>query len=357
MAVHCPEGSADLDLPPDVAFHRHPFPGSRRLSGLARLAAPVRALSRLGKFRALCSRIAATMNAEADAALVHNSMYVAAPPLLARLSVPSVYFCYEYPRHIYERSLIRRTGSPLLEALLAPLSAMEKRIDRESTAAAGSVACLSAYMAGRIKAIYGLRAEVIRPGVDSRFFCPSGRGGGGGYALSVGALWPFKGHEFVAAAVAAAGLRDLVIVADRELPGYRRRLRSLCGSLGVRALILGGLTDRELREVYRNAVVVVCGQAMEPYGMVPLEAAACGRPVVAADEGGLPENVLDAETGFVVPRDVSEAGDRIARLAGDPRGADAMGAAGRAFVLARRRREDAAEALYRIICGTAGIEA
>jgi glycosyltransferase involved in cell wall biosynthesis len=290
------------------------------------------------------------MSSGCDAALVHNSMYVAAPPVLCSLGIPSLYYCYEYPRHIYEPGLIRRTGSVLAESLLAPLAAMEKKIDMRSALAAGSIACLSSYMAGRIREIYGRDADVIRPGIDARFFCPSTRGGGGGYALSVGALWPFKGHEFVLRAASLAGVRDVLIVADREFPGYRGRLRRLSASLGVRMLILRNLSDPELRQVYRDAAVVVCGQACEPYGLVPLEAAACGRPVVAVDEGGLPENVLSGETGFVVSRDPAAAAERIAGLVSRKRDADSMGLAGRTFVLARRRMEDAADALYNRIC-------
>jgi glycosyltransferase involved in cell wall biosynthesis len=314
-------------------------------------------MARLRRFQRLCAQIAAEISSTSDAAIVHNSMYVAAPPVLGNLAVPSIYFCYEYPRHIYEPELIRRTGSPLLEALLAPLSAMEKKIDMRAALAADSIVCLSSYMAGRIREIYGRDASVVRPGMNLRFFCPlpSG-GGGGGYVLSVGALWPFKGHDFVLKAAALAGVRSLVIVADREFPGYRRRLRRLAALLGVKTLILQGLSDVELRQVYRDASVVVCGQFREPYGLVPLEAAACGRPVVAVDDGGLPENLVAGETGFVVPRDPAAAAEHISKLVSDPAGASAMGIAGRTFVLARRRREDAAEALFQLVCRQLKIE-
>ena len=309
------------------------------------------AVARLRHFERLCAEAAEAMNGSCDAAIVHNSMYVAAPPILRKLSIPSVYFCYEYPRHIYESDLIRRTGSPVLEILLSPLTAAERKMDRESVAAAGSIVCLSGYMAGRIREIYGREAAVVRPGVDTRFFCPSGpKGGGGGYALSVGALWPFKGHDFALRAAALAGMKHLVIVADREFPGYRRSLRKLSEKLRVETLILQSLSDTELRQVYRDAAVVICGQAREPYGMVPLEAAACGRPVVAVEEGGLPENLLSGETGYVVPRDPEAAARKISLLAANPSEASAMGMAGRTFVLARRRREEAADALYHLVC-------
>jgi phosphatidylinositol alpha-1,6-mannosyltransferase len=67
--------------------------------------------------------------------------------------------------------------------------------------------------------------------------------------------------------------------------------------------------------------------------MVFLEAAACGRPVVAGTSGGAPEAVLDGETGSVVdPRSPDAVADAIAALLDDPARACAMGAAGRAWV-------------------------
>src|SRR3712207_7081379 len=75
--------------------------------------------------------------------------------------------------------------------------------------------------------------------------------------------------------------------------------------------------------------------------MVFLEAAACGRPVVAGTSGGAPETVLDGETGTVVePRSPDAVADAIGALLDDPARARAMGAAGRAWVEQRWSRSE-----------------
>ena len=72
------------------------------------------------------------------------------------------------------------------------------------------------------------------------------------------------------------------------------------------------------------------GLEPEAFGIVYLEAAACGLPVVIGDSGGAPETVLDGETGYVVPqRDVREVADRLGELLADRALARAMGERGR----------------------------
>jgi glycosyltransferase involved in cell wall biosynthesis len=71
----------------------------------------------------------------------------------------------------------------------------------------------------------------------------------------------------------------------------------------------------------------------EPYGLVPLEAMSCGRPVVAARSGGIAETVVDGETGYVVARgDVDALSERTSLLLENPERARRFGAAGRALV-------------------------
>jgi glycosyltransferase involved in cell wall biosynthesis len=327
-----------------------PFPGGGPVRGIRRAGGAAVLIRRLRALEEVCRTAAAEIDSFGpDRVLVNNSMHVAAPPILGMLESISVYFCFEYPRHIYEPELVSRTGRRLTDALLAPLVRIEKRMDLESAVSAGSVAALSDYMAGRIEAVYGRRARVARPGIDTAFFSPAGASGGGGYALSVGALWPFKGHEFCIRASAAAGVREMLITGDRAFPGHAGRLARVAAGLGMRLTIMAGVSDAELRELYRNAAVVVCGQHSEPYGLVPLEAMSCGAPVVAVAEGGFPESIEDGVTGMLVPRDVRAAAEAIACLAGDAARRVALGRAGREFVCANRTVRQGAEALRSIL--------
>jgi len=352
VEVHCLEGSAPLEGAPGIPVEMHPFGGSARPGGFRRLLLPLTASSRLDLLDCACRRVAEAMESgQPDTVIAFNSMYLAAPPVLRHLAAPGSYFCYEYPRHIYEPHTIRRTGHPLLELMLAPLSRREKVMDRASTLSAGSILCLSSYMQARLKEIYGREASVVRPGVDGGFFRPASAGGGGGFGLSVGALWPYKGHELSLRAAAAAGLHHFVVVADREFPGYRRRLQDLARRLGVRLLVLQRLSDPELRQLYRDAAVVLCCQKDEPYGLVPLEAMACGAPVVAVAEGGFPENIEDGVTGILVPRDEGAASAAVSRLLADRGAARSMGVKAREWVISERSQEAGAAALAAALAG------
>jgi glycosyltransferase involved in cell wall biosynthesis len=352
--IHCPEGSPDPGLGTALPLAVYPFPGARRLSGVRRLLAPVTLLARLAGLRSACREAAVRINAEADRALVHNSMVVAAPPVLEHLRVPSVYFCYEYPRHIYEPELIRRTRRAAARALLAPVRRAERRMDLRSASAADRIVTFSSYMADEIARIYRRDAEIVRPGVDTGAFEP-GSGEGDGYVLSVGALWPYKGHGLALQALSRIpeGRRPgFLVVADRELPGYGDGLRREAGRLGVDMAIRAGLSDGELAACYRRASVVLCCQAREPYGLVPLEAMACARPVVAVNEGGFSDNVTSGETGLLVPRSADAVADAVSSILGDGKLARRLGEAGREFVALRRTVEGAAARLADIISST-----
>ncbi len=346
VRVHCPEGSADVCGPDPEGLREWPFPEGLRIRGSRRLLGPMPFIRRLDALDSLCLRIAAEIDSlGAPCALVHNSMYVAAPPLLRHLRTPSLYYCYEFPRHIHDPDIIRRTRNGLLEMLLLPLSRREASMDECAVRAASRVVTLSSYMASRLRGIYGVDAGVVRPGVDSSFLHPGSNPRDGGYALSVGALWPYKGHSLFLAASARAGLREAVIVADREYPGFRRTLEGEAAGLGMRLLILQGIDRREVRSIYRSAAVVVCCQRAEPYGLVPLEAMACGRPVVAVREGGFVENIEDGVTGLLVERDLEAVASAVARVVGDKALSGSLGSAGRDFVTSRRSPGSAASAL------------
>jgi starch synthase len=104
----------------------------------------------------------------------------------------------------------------------------------------------------------------------------------------------------------------------------------------------------EVSALLSSATVFVCPSVYEPFGIVNVEAMACGRPVVASRVGGIPEVVVHEETGFLVPYTPDPKGDpedpaafaralaeRVNQLARDPDLAVSMGKAGRARAIER----------------------
>lgn len=342
--LHVPQGAARFFPDPRLDARLWPFPEGARLGRASRLAAPVMLWRKLRAFEGLCRRIATAMIEEGcERALVHPSMIVAAPPLIGILGIPSVYYCHEYPRHFYEKG-VTKTPNRLSELMVRHVLLREKRLDRSGFLAASEVATNSFYMAQRLEEAYGRRPVVVRPALDAADFTPR-YGGGFGYVLSVGALHPLKGHDLTVRALALiprTSRPPLVVVGDRGSRGYAERIEGMAGRLGVDVTIRMSLPFEELQRLYSSASVVVCPQKNEPYGFVPLEAMASGRPVVAVSEGGFPENVADGETGVLVPRDAGALASAVSSLLSDPARCEALGRAGRAFV--ERERNPAAEA-------------
>ena len=150
----------------------------------------------------------------------------------------------------------------------------------------------SRHVAGRIRRYYGRDATVIPPPVDTDFFTPaSSDPGPGEYDLVISALAPYKRIELVLEAYRGTGRRVKIVGTGPEEARLRKRLPA-------EAALLGRVDDETLRELYRGCRAVVMA-GVEDFGIVPLEAMACGRPAVVFAEGGGPESVVPGETGVL----------------------------------------------------------
>lgn len=166
--------------------------------------------------------------------------------------------------------------------------------------------------------------------------------------LSVGRLVPRKGVDLVIRALPIlreAGFDvELLIVGgggDAAALGddaEARRLLAIAVELGVRDRVsLRGQVPRgAMPGIFRSADAVVCTPWYEPFGIVPLEAMACGVPVVAAAVGGLRDTVVDQGTGLhVPPRNPAAIAAAVATLLADPELRRSLGAAGEARTRSR----------------------
>jgi glycosyltransferase involved in cell wall biosynthesis len=204
-----------------------------------------------------------------------------------------VCYCFTPMRYVWDRfddyfgpGRVSRPARLLLSALAAGLRAW----DVASSSRVHRFVADSAYVAGRIRRYYGREAEVIAPPVDTDFFTP-GDGAPGSYDLVVSALAPYKRIELVLEAYRGTGRALQVVGSGPE----EARLRALAPR---EATFRGWVDDLTLRELYRGCRAVVM-PGVEDFGIVPLEAMACGRPAVVFAEGGGPESVVPGETGLL----------------------------------------------------------
>ena len=174
------------------------------------------------------------------------------------------------------------------------------------------------------------RIFVVSPGVDALLFHPAPgirtAEAGPGYAIVAARLQPLKGLDLAVEAIAAvpAALRpELIIAGDAsgDFDGYIDGLRELADRNGIADTVrfLGPQSRADLAALFRDARVVLIPSHSETFGLVALEAAASGVPVVASASGGLREAVLDGDTGIVLgSRDPQDWGAALTTLLGDP---------------------------------------
>ena len=193
------------------------------------------------------------------------------------------------------------------------------------------------------------RVHVLTPGVNHAMFAPGQRHAAraaiglppGPVLLFVGRLQPLKGAELALEILAAtrastpAGKHaQLVIVGGPSGPDGAAtvaRLHSLSRELGLARCVrfVDPLPHHLLSTYYRAADVCLVPSRSESFGLVALEAAACGTPVVASDVGGLRDNVVEGRTGYLVPgRDSDAFARRVADILTDPLLALRLGDAG-----------------------------
>ncbi len=169
------------------------------------------------------------------------------------------------------------------------------------------------------------RMVMIPSGVNTELFRPEGPAEPRGpqhRVVTVGRLVERKGFEDVIRAMTLVPDAELVVVGgtpDRQDP-YADRLRELAVSCRVadRVRLVGAVPAGEMPRWYRSADVLAAAPWYEPFGLTPLEAMACGVPVVATAVGGLTDTVVDGVTGdLVAARDFRALGGALRRLLHD----------------------------------------
>jgi D-inositol-3-phosphate glycosyltransferase len=226
-----------------------------------------------------------------------------------------------------------------------------RRIEGEMELVAGVDRIVAANVVERehLARYYGAdpaRVAVVPCGVDTELFRPGDSGearralglDGRPRVLFVGRLAPIKGLDTLVDAIALLRARrspaELLIVggdADEALEGHEAHLRRRIerGGLGGSVRLLGRQSQQRLRTYFVAADLMVLPSYYESFGMVALEAMACGIPVVASRVGGLTTTVRDGVTGSLVPEgDAAALADRLEELLADPDRRERMGREG-----------------------------
>jgi len=231
------------------------------------------------------------------------------------------------------------------EAWRRAMTGLIDRIDRRALQQADAIQVMNPWMleyAREVNAARNVPIALVQPGVDTSQFVPgAARAWSDPYILCVGRLNDPRKNvglllQAFAAVAAAVPAPVRLVLAGWSGPGDA--FWKQADRLGLRARVsFVQSTAREaLIDLYQRATAVALTSDEEGFGMVVLEAMACGVPIVSTMSGGPDSIIRDGVDGFLVPvRDSSALGDRLARLVLDEALNRRMGAAAREAVLDR----------------------
>ncbi len=247
----------------------------------------------------LHKKIAKKINKNAyDFIFIHPSMYTQAPFLLRFVKGKTVYYCQEPLRLVYDDQVAPiQEKDPIRNLYEHLIRNLRKSIDLINIKNVKKILANSYNSKENIYKAYALRSNVCYLGVNSAYFKPAH------FKKDIDIL--FIGSKNIVEGY------DLFEEILKKIKGKRRV--KIVDSEKER------VSDEKLLLYYQRAKLVLCLSRNEPFGLIPLEAAACECVVLAVNEGGFKESIIHKRTGFLLPRESKKISDKINFLLDHPK--------------------------------------
>jgi len=218
-----------------------------------------------------------------------SSSHAVAKAVRHREQTRHICYCFTPMRYIWDQSHLyfpRERFSPITWSLVCALLRYLRAWDVKTARGVDAFIAISKNIAAKIRTYYNRSAVVIPPPVDCAFFTPGAppRQRGETFYLMVTALVPYKRVDLALEAFQRLRRPLIVIGTGPE----RRKLEQMAGG---HIRFLGWQPDLRVREYYRQCQALIF-PGEEDFGIVPLEAQACGTPVIALGKGGALETVI-----------------------------------------------------------------
>ncbi len=363
----CPSTADQTYLPLSelIAEHIVPFEWQPRsaIGRLSRLLSPYRAL--INRMDRHCQQCAEEINqGEFDLLFANACRFFAVTSIGRYVRIPKVIYLPEPHRPLYEAMPklrwiaidnadgLRISLGYLKDLLWDQIKVYGLRIQaREeflNAHAFDTILVNSLFSRESVLRVYGLDAKVCYLGIDTQKFIKRNRRKKD-FVVGLGSVIPTKNVSFV---IEALGKIDhprpkLVWIGNEANPYYLEEVRRLANSFGVSFEPKIRIDDGELVEILNCARMLVYPPRLEPFGLAPLEANACGLPVIAVAEGGVRETIIDGLNGIHVEHDPLALAAAIQRLMSDKPYANRLGHMGRCSVLEHWSLDAATDRLER----------
>lgn len=299
----------------------------------------------LGELTQLEQEIAARIDTgNYDLVFAHTCQFTFIPLVLQFVQTPSLYYLHEpfgrqFTRHFqrpylntnYVRQTIDRFD-PLIDLYHHRLD----QLQRKSIYQVGRLLANSQFTREHMNNEFALETPVCHCGVNWEGFRYIPDSQKKDFVLSVGELSPRKGFDFLIESlgyIPKAERPKLKIACNSVVSEEKLFIENLAIELDVELEILLSLDMAELTTQFNQARLCLYAPVLEPFGLVPLEAMACGTPVVGVCEAGVKESVVHQQTGLLVERDPAQFAEAVCFLLANSALAAEYGRNGREHVL------------------------
>ncbi len=233
-----------------------------------------------------------------EADMVISTSHCVAKGIHPDTGTPHLCYCFTPMRYAWTFYREYFGKNPLKRAVLNPMLHQLRKWDYMASKRVDCFVAISHHVRRRIWNYYGRNSEVVYPPVNTDYYTPSAKDEPGSYDLVVSALVPYKRVDLAIAAYNKSGFPLKIVGVGSEMKKLKKKANSTIEFTGWK-------TDAEIREYYRHCRYLIF-PGEEDFGIVPVEAQACGKPVIAFHRGGALETVKENESGVFFDRQTAD---------------------------------------------------
>jgi glycosyltransferase involved in cell wall biosynthesis len=329
-----PDAGGFMNLPPNVKLHKVPLTYSEQQPSISERFTSF-FFEKDANMKAMeehCQKCASAINQSGFDILFANSCFYYGVPFISRfVTIPKILYLGEPNRYLYEampeqvweapEEIPSKWSSKFWVYFFSSTWRTNKfrvyvREERKNFQAFDKVLVNSYFSMESCKRAYGLISEVCYLGVDNSLFKPVSASKSNSYVIGLGGFYGHKNPELAIRSVGEVkeNRPKLLWIGNMVDDKYWAEMVELARSLNVILEVKKMVTDQQLVALLSGAICMIYSSNLEPFGFAPLEANACGTPVIAVAEGGVRETIIHGKNGFLVNQNPKEIAKYISQL-------------------------------------------